>query len=68
MDSQHTNSLSRTASWVIRNRWTKEVVCETWSEKFVTAINMEKYEAIPIGDYLAEINYRIREGRWNDDD
>jgi hypothetical protein len=41
-----TQSLSRTASWVIRNKETKEVIMETFSEKLVKALNTLKYEAI----------------------
>lgn len=48
-------------SWVIRNRATKEVVCETFSPKMVVALNLEKYEAIPVLDYLVEINRKAKE-------
>lgn len=46
----------RTASWIIRNRATGEVVLETWNPKLVAAVNILKYEAVPIGTYLASIN------------
>lgn len=51
-----TNSLSRTASWVIRNRETREVIMETFDRKKVDTLNTAKYEAVPIGDYLNSIN------------
>lgn len=45
-----------TASWVIRNRETGEVVMETFDRKKVDALNTEKYEAVPIQEYLAGLN------------
>jgi len=45
-----------TASWVIRNKATGEVVMETFDRKKVDALNTEKYEAVPIGKYLAGLN------------
>lgn len=50
-----TNNLSRTASWVIRNKRTKEVLLETFDTKLVQALNTAIYEAVPILDYLQEI-------------
>jgi hypothetical protein len=55
-----TQSLSRTASWVIRNKETKEVIMETFSEKLVKALNTLKYEAVPVLAYLQEINAAIK--------
>lgn len=51
-----TNSLSRTASWVIRDRQSGEVLFETFDQKKVGALNTEKYEAVPIGEYLGSLN------------
>jgi len=45
-----------TASWIIRNKETKAVVCETFNAKAVAALNTAKYEAVPILTYLAELN------------
>jgi hypothetical protein len=45
-------------SWVIRNRETKAVVCETFNPRVVTALNTQKYEAVSIGEYLASLNRR----------
>jgi hypothetical protein len=45
-------------SWIIRNKATGEVLMETFSARLVAAINTTKYEAVPIRDYLAEINKR----------
>jgi hypothetical protein len=46
----------KVSSWVIRERATGEVVMETFDRKKIEALNAEKYEAIPIGDYLAALN------------
>lgn len=51
-----TNSLSRTASWVIRNKETGEAVLETFDKAKVDALNTDKYEAVPIQEYLGSIN------------
>jgi hypothetical protein len=46
----------KTASWVLRNKETKEVICETFDKSKVDALNTEKYEAIPILEYLVSLN------------
>lgn len=57
-----TNSLSRTASWVIRNKQTGEVIMETFDKKKVDALNTDKFEAVPIQQHLAEVNASIKAG------
>lgn len=49
----------RTASWVIRDRATKAVICETFNPKSVAALNAAKYEAVPILEYLQSLNEDI---------
>jgi hypothetical protein len=49
-----------TASWVIRNKRTGEVVMETFNKRLVAAINTEKYEAVPILDYLVQVNASLK--------
>lgn len=49
-----------TASWVIRRKSDGEVQFETFDRKKVEALNTAKYEAVPIGDYLAEVNRKIK--------
>lgn len=51
-----TNSLSRTASWVIRDKATGDVIMETFDQKKVDALNTSKYEAVPIAEHLASLN------------
>jgi hypothetical protein len=48
-------------SWVIREKATGRVICETFDRKLAAAINQARYEAVPIGEYLAALNRRIRE-------
>jgi hypothetical protein len=60
--AEPTNSLSRTASWAIRDKATGEVVMETFDKKKVDALNTDKYEAVPIQQHLAEVNQSIKAG------
>lgn len=50
------SSLNRTASWVIRDKATGKPVMETFDPSVVEKVNTAKYEAVPIGQYLGEIN------------
>lgn len=55
---QSDSSLNRTASWVIRDKATKAPIMETFNPELVGKLNTDKYEAVPIGQYLGEINGR----------
>lgn len=44
------------AGWVLRNKETGEVVMETNDPAKVKALNTEKYEAVPIAQYLASLS------------
>lgn len=44
------------ASWVIKEKSTGAAVMETFDRKRVDALNTEKYEAVPIYDYLVGLN------------
>ena len=50
-----------TASWIIRNRHTAEVIGETFNAAVVAALNTAKYEAVPIMQYLQELNRKIKQ-------
>ena len=50
----------KTASWIIRNKLTKEVICETFNPLVIDRLNTVKYEAIPILDYLVSINGKTK--------
>lgn len=54
-----TQSLSRTASWVIREKETGRVICETFNGEALPFLK-SKYEAVPILTYLQELNRKIR--------
>jgi hypothetical protein len=54
------SSLNRTASWVIRDKATKTPVMETFNPATVDRLNTDKYEAVPIGQYLGEINGKAK--------
>lgn len=49
-----------TASWVVVSRATGKPVLETFERRVADAINLEKYEALPIGKWLARLNDQIR--------
>lgn len=49
----------KTASWVIREKATGTVICETYDPRKVTTLNTAKYEAVPILDYLVSINGKV---------
>lgn len=44
------------ASWIIRERATGRVIAETFLPHVVAAINVTRYEAVPILEYLVSIN------------
>lgn len=46
----------KTASWVIREKSSGEVLFETFDKKKVDALNISKYEAVPILEYLGSLN------------
>ena len=46
------------ASWIIRNKATGAVMFETFNAKIIRLLNRAKYDAIPIGEYLASLNRR----------
>lgn len=49
-------SADETASWVIRNKETGEVIQETYNPQSVENLNKSKYEAVPVQEYLGSIN------------
>lgn len=56
------NILETPASWVIRNKETRAVICETFNRRAVEQLLTDKYEAVPIARYLAEVNRAAQEG------
>jgi hypothetical protein len=43
-------------SWVIKEKATGRVICETFDKALVARLNTEKYEAVPILKYLESLN------------
>lgn len=54
------SSLLRTASWVIVDKITNKAIFETFSESILGKINVEKYQAVPVLEYLQNLNKQIR--------
>lgn len=52
----HTQSLTRTASWVIVNIETGKPVFETYCAAFADTINKQRYKAVPILEWLQSLN------------
>lgn len=50
----------KVASWILRDKETKRVICETFDKRKVDALNTAKYEAVPILDYLISLNTKVR--------
>ena len=50
--------MATTTSWIIREHATGKVIAETFSAATVKALNVPKYEAVPIREYLASLNPR----------
>ena len=50
----------RTASWVIVERGSRKAIFETFDPSLVECVNTDRYEAVPILEYLQEANAKIR--------
>ena len=48
------------ASWILRRISDSRVICETFDVRKVAALNTARYEAVPILDYLRELNTAIK--------
>lgn len=46
----------RTASWVVRELATGRVIFETFNSDLRDSLNTEKYEMVPVAEYLASLN------------
>ena len=51
--------MRKDASWVIRSKSDGRVIFETFNGALVAALNTEKYEAVPILEYLYGLNKNI---------
>lgn len=57
----NSSSLNTAASWVIRNKETRQVIIETFDSEVIRALNIQKYEAVSILEYLQEFNASIQQ-------
>lgn len=48
------------SSWVIREKGTGRVICETFDARKVAALNTARYEAVPILQHLQEFNASVK--------
>lgn len=48
-------------SWVIREIATQRVICETFDPRKVQHLNRTRYEAVPVREYLAQLNAKIKQ-------
>lgn len=53
----------KTSSWVIVSLETGKGVMETWNPKCVEHVNKAKYKAVPVYEYLCDLNLKIKEGK-----
>ena len=52
----YTQSLTRTASWVIVDLDTGKPVLETYCATLIVKINKQRYQAVPILEWLQSLN------------
>lgn len=55
--------IQNTASWVIVRLSDGQAIAETFLRHVAAAVNKEKYKAVPILDYLAGLNKKIKEAK-----
>ena len=55
------SSLTKNASWVIVNTVTGFAVFETFNENTAKTVNPKFYKAVPILEYLQNLNKSIKE-------
>lgn len=49
-------------SYIIKNKETGVVVCEIQNGALVEKLNTEKYEAVPVKEYLETLNLELNNG------
>ena len=50
----------KNASWIIVNKATRVAVFETYNENTAKAVNTRLYEAVPVLQYLQQLNRNIK--------
>lgn len=51
-----------TESWIITDKSTGNAIAETFLRHVAEAINTDKYDAVPVLEYLQGLNRKIKEG------
>jgi hypothetical protein len=54
------DKMSKTTSWIIIKKETNEILFETYNSVMLKKINKEKYKAVPIIEYLNDLNKKIK--------
>ena len=54
-------SLTKTASWVIVSKQSGKAILETFDSSLVNCINQKLYKAVPILEYLQNLNKSLKE-------
>ena len=63
MHEQTLTKGDRMASWIIIDKATGKAVLETFNRKVASAINTERYEVVPILQYLYQLNRTIKQAQ-----
>lgn len=50
----------KTTSWVVIEKSSGSAILETYSQTLIEGINLEKYKAVPIMEYLQSINKSLK--------
>lgn len=62
-DTEPSQTLRKTASWVIVDKNNNEALFETYDKNKVDALNTERYKAVPILEYLQGLNKNNKGGQ-----
>jgi len=54
-------SLTKTVSWVIVSKQSGKAILETFDSSLVNCINQKLYKAVPILEYLQNLNKSLKE-------
>ena len=52
---------NKSASWVIVDLNDGSAVCETWNEDLASAVKGDRFRAVPILEYLGNLNKSIKD-------
>lgn len=55
------STLTKTYSWIIRKNGKSTALLETFNPAVVAKLNTDKYNAVPVLEYLQDMNKRIKQ-------